>query len=168
MMQYTNQPVYGAPTQYNGQPQNNNQMQVQNPQPIPVQSNCDFIYVSDPTQVKEYIVRPNQKLYFLDNNKPILYVKEATSVGTTNVTAMRIEEIDFNSLLNELQQPNQSSSVSETEFKELSNDIRALIERMNQQSETIKNLEEEISSIKATKTDAKQNNNYNRRDGKKC
>lgn len=160
-----NQPVYStAPPQYMGNQQPNNFQPQPNQQQIQIQSNCDFITVPGPEHVKEYIVRPNQKLFFLDSNRPILYVKEADSVGITKTEAMRLDKIDFESLFSN--KTESSGVVSLDDFNALAGDIRSLINQVNNQSETIKNLEEEISSIKATKSESKPNQNNKRYDKK--
>lgn len=161
------QPIYGAPTPYNGVQPNNfaNPNQIAPPpqnQQVPIQSNCDFITAPGPEFVKDYIVRPNQKLFFLDSNHPILYVKEADSVGISKTEAMSLEKIDFDSLFPKTTQT-ASTGVTETEFKGLSDDIRNLVGRLQ-------NLEDEVSQIKATKSDNSNNSNnqkHNRRDNNK-
>lgn len=68
------------------------------PQPPPPQNypptNCDFIQVSGIEQVREHIVFPGQKLYFLDNNKPLMYTKEANSLGTTNIETYSVTKVE--------------------------------------------------------------------------
>lgn len=111
--------------------------QTYTPQPTmePIGSNCDFINVNGVNQVLEHVVKPGQKLYFLDNNKPIMYTKEANSLGTTVTKAFSVSEIDLDTLINK---PNEAISMSEVS-RELLDEMRCKIEDLEARMTELKN-----------------------------
>lgn len=95
--------VYYPPPDYYGYPQQMEQpYQSQNKNPIHSnsQTNCDFILVTNLDQVKAYIVYPGQKLYFLDINKSIIFTKEASNLGTTNIEAFNVTKVNLEDIDN--------------------------------------------------------------------
>lgn len=95
--------VYYPPPDYYGYPQQMDQpYQSQNKTPMHSnsQTNCDFILVTNLDQVKAYIVYPGQKLYFLDINKSIIFTKEASNLGTTNIEAFNVTKVNLEDIDN--------------------------------------------------------------------
>lgn len=95
--------VYYPPPDYYGYPQQMEQpYQPQNKTPIHPnsQTNCDFVLVTNLDQVKAYIVYPGQKLYFLDINKSIIFTKEASNLGTTNIEAFNVTKVNLEDIDN--------------------------------------------------------------------
>lgn len=106
-----------------------------NPQPqnqVPIDCNCDFIVVPGPQAVKDFVVRPNQKRYFLDANNPIMYVKSADSFGMSDTKAYRTEPISFDDLIRQ----DAVSTFPGVQREEYDN----LVARMNQTDDLIKQL----------------------------
>lgn len=108
------------------QPPPNQQPQNQ----VPMDSNCDFIVVPGPQAVKDFVVRPNQKRYFLDANNPIMYVKSADSFGMSDTKAYRTEPISFNDLIRQ----DAVSSFPGVQREEYD----SLVSKMNQMEETLR------------------------------
>lgn len=102
-----NNPYSNFPYSYNNLPQQYAQLPqqvapVQQPQAVGAttpngsmqkQTNCEWIYVNGVNGVREHIVQPNQKLYFLDNNDPVFYVKAADNFGTAQIKTYRFTEV---------------------------------------------------------------------------
>lgn len=103
--------------------------QVQQPEPQPVPqimqkiTNCEWIFVNGLSQVKEHIVQPNQTFYFLDNNDPILYEKKADNLGSCQIKAYQMKEINLNDI-------NQSGNINVPDVTK--DDINALAARISQ------------------------------------
>lgn len=114
--------------------------------------NCDFINVPGPEQVKECIVRPGQKIYFIDNNRPLMYTKEANNFGTTETKAYTVQEIDFEELMRQVNNDSNGNPVSREEFA-------MLIDKIKSNDELIASLSEKIDNLNAPK----HNNSNNRR-----
>lgn len=93
-------------------------------------TNCDFINVNGPQQVREYIVNPGQKVYFMDNNNPLMYVKQADNFGVTKTTACKLTEVDFDSLLAPPPSPAQIG-VSKEDFNKLFDALSNLSARVD-------------------------------------
>lgn len=74
------------------QPQN---FQQQQPQPFQSQTNIGWIPVNGIQSVKEYIVKPNEKLWFMDNNEPMFYVKVGDALGNATIEAYMFEKINL-------------------------------------------------------------------------
>lgn len=142
------------------------------PQPIPPQpqqmenqngnlSNCNFIKVPGPKSVEEFVVDGGYTIYFLDNNKPIMYVKKASEFGPTTTKYYTIHEIDINELNkimneNQFQSPAESkqniSDISREEFDAMKNEleeykrtINNLVSTMNSNCVDIQNLQDMVS-----------------------
>lgn len=143
---------YGGYPMYpnSGYPQNYPQNYPQ-PQSCEAGSNCDFINVNGVNQVLEHVVKPGQKLYFLDNNKPIMYTKEANSLGTTVTKAFAVSEIDIDTLINK---PNEAISMSDVS-RELLDEMRCKIEILEAQMTELKN---SITSSTSTTSDNDRRN----------
>lgn len=83
-----------------------NQAQQMQQVPVPEQpvmqkfTNCEWIFVNGIQQVKDHIVQPNQTFYFLDNNDPVLYQKKADNLGSSQIKAYKMVEIDLNQAVN--------------------------------------------------------------------
>lgn len=116
-------------------------------------SNCDFVNVPGPEKVKEFLVRPGQKIYFLDNNDPIMYTKEANTFGTTETKAFVVNEVDFNQLLNRAVGNSGDQGVTKSEYTELVN-------RMNQNESTLQSILDKLENMSQ-----RNNKNNGRRDG---
>lgn len=105
--------------------------------------NCDFVNVTDPGQVKEFIVRPGQKIYFLDNNRPLMYTKEANNFGTTDTRAYKVTEVDFEELVRQMNEP-QNNCITRDE-------LRMLFDRLNANDDAISSLAQKIDEMSAPK-----------------
>lgn len=92
-------------------------------------TNCEWIYVNGVNGVREHIVQPNQKLYFLDNNDPVFYVKAADNFGTSQIKAYRFSEI-----IDMPHSQNQSSGTDDmkNEIKEIKNRLSNLEVALNE------------------------------------
>lgn len=122
------------------QPMQQNMMDNQNG--MQVMSNCDFIKVSGPKQVEEFVVNGGYTVYFLDNNKPIMYVKKASEFGPTNTRYYRIDEIDKNELkhiMNEDEVTSEESKLS-SENDNLRAEVDSLKSQLNDQKNSIINI----------------------------
>lgn len=108
------------------QPPPNQQPQNQ----VPMDCNCDFIVVPGPQAVKDFVVRPNQKRYFLDANNPIMYVKSADSFGMSDTKAYRTEPISFDDLIRQ-DAVSTFPGVQREEYD-------GLVSKMNQMEETLR------------------------------
>lgn len=108
------------------QPPPNQQPQNQ----VPMDCNCDFIVVPGPQAVKDFVVRPNQKRYFLDANNPIMYVKSADSFGMSDTKAYRTETISFDDLIRQ-DAVSTFPGVQREEYD-------GLVSKMNQMEETLR------------------------------
>jgi hypothetical protein len=99
--------------------------QIQQPEPQQIQkrSNCEWIFVNGMQQVKEHIVQPNQTFYFLDNNDPVLYEKKADNLGSSQIKAYRMTEVNPNEI-------NQSGNINVPDVTK--DDINALAARISQ------------------------------------
>lgn len=97
---------------------------------VPMDCNCDFIVVPGPQAVKDFVVRPNQKRYFLDANNPIMYVKSADSFGMSDTKAYRTEPISFDDLLRQ-DAVSTFPGVQREEYD-------GLVSKMNQMEETLR------------------------------
>lgn len=145
---------------YMGAYNNYTSPQPQNPNFIPNQngnfqnSNCDFVNVPGPEQVKEFIVRPGQKVYFLDNNQPLMYTKEANNFGTTETKAFLVNEVDFAQILNKASGVSENQGVTKTEYAEL-------VERMNKTDTVLAGIMEKLDNM----TYSNNKNNNGRRNG---
>lgn len=136
---YNYYPTSQMPQPPNQQPQNQ----------IPMDCNCDFIVVPGPQAVKDFVVRPNQKRYFLDANNPIMYVKSADSFGMSDTKAYRTEPILFDDLLRQ-DAASTFPGVQRDEYNDLVN-------RLNRMDETLRQF---VSSM-----DNNSNNNGNANKG---
>lgn len=93
----------------------------------------DFIRVSGPKAVYDFVLQPNQRVQLFEVNRPIMYIKETDKLGTASIGAYNITEINFEELLNaELNGSNVNLSVSRNEIDDLRKQMDALTERMNQ------------------------------------
>lgn len=133
-------PSYGIPAPYPGytgysmypyQQVMQPQVPAQAQQPEQVQqplkkSNCEFIHVNGLQQVKDHIVQPNQTLYFLDNNRPVLYRKIVDNFGTGKIEAYNLTNVD----VSQLDAP--EASPSRTPDKEVYEALAARISRLEQ------------------------------------
>lgn len=108
------------------QPPPNQQPQNQ----VPMDCNCDFIVVPGPQAVKDFVVRPNQKRYFLDANNPIMYVKSADAFGMSETKAYRTEPISFDDLIRQ-DAVSTFPGVQREEYD-------GLVSKMNQMEETLR------------------------------
>lgn len=113
---YPNNMGYGVPT---NQVRNN----------VTFDTNCNFINVDSPNQVREFIVNPGQTRYFMDNNNPYMYVKSAEVTGITTTKACRLEEVNFDTLVNPPAQV--QSGVSKEDFDNLFGVINSLAARVD-------------------------------------
>lgn len=154
MENYGYYPNYG----YNQQ-QNQGVQQSSN---VMAATNCDFINVNGPEQIREYVVRPGQTVYFLDNNQPIMYNKSADSFGITTTKAYRMDEISFESLIRPTAVEPASDLVSRDEFNGLATDIRSLLDKINKQDEALKSLEEKFSANDDNHDKSQKRNNDRR------
>lgn len=157
-------PYGGFPMYPNaGYPQNYPQNYPQ-PQSCEVGSNCDFINVNGVNQVLEHVVKPGQKLYFLDNNKPIMYTKEANSLGTTVTKAFAVSEIDIDTLINK---PNEAISMSDVSREELDEMRCKLTICENQITEILNTLKSSSANTsendRRNKNESFKSNNNNKR-----
>ena len=67
----------------------------QQPQPAPQpQANVSWIYVNGIDGAKGQIVQPGQTAWMMDNSEPMIYVKAVDSMGTANLKAFRLTEIN--------------------------------------------------------------------------
>lgn len=114
--------------QVNPMPQPPPNQQPQNQ--VPMDCNCDFIVVPGPQAVKDFVVRPNQKRYFLDANNPIMYVKSADSFGMSDTKAYRTEPISFDDLIRQ-DAVSTFPGVQREEYD-------GLVSKMNQMEETLR------------------------------
>lgn len=143
------------------------------PQPAQEMTNCDFIKVSGPKQVADYIVNGGWTVYFLDNNKPIMYVKKAREFGPTTVRYYKIEEIDsaeLERMINDdpitgnherVQQPNQDILVSREEFDLMKQELQDYKSNL---SKIINTLNNNCSDIRILQDMFSKNNMRDRRD----
>ena len=139
------------------------------PQPSPPQpnqdmtmTNCDFIKVSGPKVVEDYIVNAGWTVYFLDNDKPIMYVKQKTSeFGPTSTKYYKVDEISVNDVIQMFNedpltkantQPTQSNDISLDEFNSLKKELedhRAsldnILKTLNGNCVDIQNLQDMVS-----------------------
>lgn len=93
-------------------------------------SNCEFIYVNGIQQVKDHIVQPNCVRYFFDNNDPIMYEKKADNLGSSQIKAYGLQEIDINNIQSGYTQ--QSNTVTRDEFNILTAKIQQLEMQMKE------------------------------------
>lgn len=135
---------------------NYNPMQQQMPQNYPPMdqspnTNCNFIYVNGFSQVQEYIVRPNQKLYFLDNNNNLMYTKEANSFGIATTETFEVNKID-NVPVATPPTTNQNDTITREEFDSLKSQLNELQNRLNKQHNKGEN------KYESTKNNSKRSN----------
>lgn len=104
-------------------------------------TNCEWIFVNGIQQVKDHIVQPNQTFYFLDNNDPVLYQKKADNLGSSQIRAYKMIEIDLNQAENAL---TPETNVTKDEINALAARISQLEQQM-QVKEAVTN--ESIESI---------------------
>lgn len=98
------------------------QPEMQPVQQIQKTTNCEFIFVNGIQQVKDHIVQPGCVRYFLDNNEPVLYEKKADNLGSSQIRAYNMTEIDVNNV----QACTQANTVTRDEFNMLSAKINQL------------------------------------------
>lgn len=109
---------------------------MQEPQPQQIQqvpqiqkvTNCEWIYVNGMQQVKEHIVQPGNSRYFLDNNEPVLYEKKADNLGSCQIKAYRLSEINLNDMTVNAVQTN--TTVTRDEFNALTAKINQLEQQL--------------------------------------
>lgn len=86
---YQQQPTGYFNTNYRPpMPQPMQQMQPQ--QPV---TNVNWIYVNGLAGARDHIVQPGQTAWMMDNNDPIIYVKAVDSMGSANLRAFALQEI---------------------------------------------------------------------------
>lgn len=109
----------------------NNQNQMpSNSQPM---SNCNFIMVKNANQVSDYIMNPGCKVYFMENNRPIMYMKTTNDFGLSEVKAYKFEEVDIEKLKNpQYDVEGSADTVSREEFSALMQEVVALRESVNE------------------------------------
>lgn len=149
-----------------GQPiQPMQQMQQPSP-PIPMQemTNCDFIKVSGPKQVSDYIVNGGWTVYFLDNNKPIMYVKKASEFGPTTTRYYKIEEIDYNEVERMMSEDANQKSITDISREEFDTMKRELEDYKNSISNIINTLNGNCVDIQTLRDMISKNNMRERRD----
>lgn len=141
---------YYAPTPM-PQPPPNQQPQNQ----VPIDCNCDFIVVPGPQAVKDFVVRPNQKRYFLDANNPIMYVKSADSFGMSDTKAYRTEPISFDDLIRQ-DAVSTFPGVQREEYD-------GLVSKMNQMEETLRQFMSRMDNKGGNKYESSGNKSNNKR-----
>lgn len=85
-------------------------------------TNVEWIRVPGIQQVRDHNVMPNQQLWFMDNNMPLIYIKSADNFGTAQIEIYRVEKIQENEIYNE---SNAQSQISRQEFDDLKNRVQA-------------------------------------------
>lgn len=117
---------YNAPPVGQPQPQsqvNNNQMQSYS---IP-SSNCNFIMAKNANQVFDYVLGPDSKVYFMETNRPIMYLKTTNAFGLSDVKAYKFEEVDVEKLKNPQYDIEGSTDVvTREEFSALMQEVLAI------------------------------------------
>lgn len=99
-------------------------------------TNCNFINVSSPQQVKEFNVKAGDKIYFLDVSRPLQYVKEADNMGVCSISCCELKPIDFNSLF---ATPTSENAVSKDDFKAFMDSINRRFEALEHQNQRFEN-----------------------------
>lgn len=93
---YQQQPTGYFNTNYRPQPPQ--------PQQQPM-TNVSWIYVNGISGAREHIVQPGQTAWMMDNNDPIIYVKAVDSMGSANLRAFALQEIQPGAQAQEPQTP---------------------------------------------------------------
>ena len=68
-------------------------MQPQN-QPQTPAANVTWIYVNGWDGARNQIVQPGQTAWMMDNNDPVIYIKAVDNMGSANLRAFKLTEID--------------------------------------------------------------------------
>lgn len=69
------------------------QMQQQNQMQTPT-ANVTWIYVNGWDGARNQIVQPGQTAWMMDNNDPVIYIKAVDNMGSANLRAFKLTEID--------------------------------------------------------------------------
>ena len=120
------------------------------PQPEQKSSNCDFITVSGIQQVKEAVLKPNQTVYFLDANRPIMYKKTAQGDFGSEIHIYRMTQITADELM---------QSDDQTVPSSVRNEIQALTQRITLLEQQLQGKELSYEST-FTKQSDYRNNEY--------
>lgn len=148
MNQFTNYPYQNIQPQY---------QQIDQPS----NTNCNFIYVNGYNQVQEYVVRPNQRLYFLDNNDNYMYVKEANNFGIATTETYEIKKVENVPVVQPIQNPPQDI-ITREEFESLQKQLNDLQTKLNNQSNKGDNRHESIKTNNK-QSNGRANENFERR-----
>lgn len=70
-------------------------LQNQQKQSIQPQNNVNWVNVNDDSEVRNTTVQPNVKVWFMNTNKPVFYLKEANEMGICTTKAFEFKEIPF-------------------------------------------------------------------------
>lgn len=85
-------------------------MQAQQPQPM---TNVSWIYVNGLSGARDHIVQPGQTAWMMDNNDPIIYVKAVDNMGSANLRAFALQEIQPGA---QAQEQPQAAQIDTSEF----------------------------------------------------
>lgn len=70
------------------------QMQQPQNQPQTPAANVTWIYVNGWDGARNQIVQPGQTAWMMDNNDPVIYIKAVDNMGSANLRAFKLAEID--------------------------------------------------------------------------
>lgn len=75
--------------------------QMQQNQPQTPAANVTWIYVNGWDGARNQIVQPGQTAWMMDNNDPVIYIKAVDNMGSANLRAFKLAEIDQQSAANQ-------------------------------------------------------------------
>lgn len=126
-------PYFGNNYGYGVQPQQQSQQYYHQQQPMqnayqqPMQKYSALTYVSGLVGAKSHILNPNEKIYLLDSDNPILYVKSADYEGKYNLEAFKLTPMKIEDVGKE---EKEETKINMNELA-LKSDLKSLEERLD-------------------------------------
>lgn len=129
-----NYPYYGNNYGYSVQPGFYTQQQQVQPQQYyqqPQQRYSPITFVNGLVGVKSHIVNPNEKIYLLDSDNPVLYVKSADNEGRYSIEAFELNKIELDKVGVEKKLTQNKEQITKDDFKALEQRFTDMIGKLS-------------------------------------